>query len=107
MSSRNKHLAPQQRQDALVLSAGLKRAEEMIGAGRLNVNTIEKEIRHIIMKGNPDRIDYISAVRYADLGYVEKIEEKSVIALAAFWGSTRLIDNMIIDKTGGGFKCIY
>lgn len=107
MSSRNKHLSPQHRADALVLSASLKRAEELIKSGERNIDKIKSEMERIIMKGNPDRIDYISAVRYRDLSYIDRIEEKSVIALAAFWGTTRLIDNMIISREGDNYRCIY
>jgi pantoate--beta-alanine ligase len=107
MSSRNKHLNHQHRADALVLSASLKRAEELIQSGERNIEKIKSEMESIIVKGNPDRIDYISAVRYEDLSYIDRIEEKSVIALAAFWGTTRLIDNMIISREGDRYKCIY
>lgn len=107
MSSRNKHLNAKHRADALVLSASLKRAEEMILGGERDVKKITAEMEGIIRKGNPDSIDYISAVRYSDLGYTDRIEGKSVIALAAFWGTTRLIDNMIIMQEGDSYKCIY
>ncbi|HPS58949.1 MAG TPA: pantoate--beta-alanine ligase [Spirochaetota bacterium] len=107
MSSRNKHLSAQHRADALVLSASLKRAEDLILKGERNVSRITTEIESIIMKGKPDRIDYISAVRYDDLSYIDRIDGRSVIALAAFWGTTRLIDNMIISREGDTYKCIY
>lgn len=49
----------------------------------------------------------MSVVKYEDLSYTEKIEGRSVVALAAFWGTTRLIDNMIIDKRGDEYICVY
>jgi len=106
MSSRNKHLSAQHRRDALVLSAGLERARELIGKGILDRESITSEIEKIILSGNPDKIDYISVVKYDDLSYVDTIGEKAVIALAAFWGSTRLIDNMVVEKAGDGYKCV-
>ncbi len=107
MSSRNKHLDQQQRADALALSSGLKHAEQLILGGERDVKKITHEIESIIKKGNPDSIDYISVVSYEDLSYIDRIDGKSVIALAAFWGTTRLIDNMIIEVAGDSYKCIY
>lgn len=107
MSSRNKHLNKEERTNSLVLSRSLKKAEEMILSGEKQVVNIVTEMQAIIESGNPGDIDYISSVKYSDLSFIERITEKSVIAVAAFWGTTRLIDNMIIDFSNGQVKCIY
>lgn len=107
MSSRNKHLTQQHRADSVVLSASLKRAEEMLHNGERDAYVITREMERIIRGGNPDRIDYISVVRYSDLGYADTIDRKSVIAVAAFWGTTRLIDNMIVITDGDRITCVY
>jgi len=107
MSSRNKHLNEKQRNDALSLSRGLGVCKKLVEAGERDVKKITDSIRSVIGEGAPDRIDYVSVVKYEDLSYTEKIEGKSVVALAAFWGDTRLIDNMIIDKRGNEYICIY
>jgi len=106
MSSRNKHLNEKQRADALALSRSLKACKTMIESGERDVKKIAERITSVIQEGSPDSIDYVSVVNYDDLSYIEKIECKSVIAVAAFWGSTRLIDNMIIDKNNNGYICI-
>ncbi len=107
MSSRNKHLDPVQRKDALALYRSLARAEELVKGGERESVVFEKEMKEIMEKGNPDKIDYISVVRYSDLSLVERITEKSVIACSAYFGTTRLIDNMIVELEGGGARCIY
>ena len=107
MSSRNKNLTEQQKIDSLALSKSLDECKKMISSGYVDAKGITNAMQSIIEKGNPDKIDYISIVRYSDLSYVDIIEEKSVVAVAAFWGDTRLIDNMIIDKNNNGFICIY
>lgn len=107
MSSRNKHLDTRQRKNALVLSASLRKAEEMLLGGERNVKVIEDEMRRMILNGEPSSIDYISTVRYEDLGYTSHIDQKTVIAVAAFWESTRLIDNMIVNVDGDNIKCVY
>ena len=106
MSSRNKHLSSEERQNALVLNQSLKKAEELLLNGERDSGTIKQSIEKIIQTGNPTKIDYISIVTYGDLSYTEKISEKTVIALAVFFGATRLIDNMVIE-TEQGLKCHY
>lgn len=107
MSSRNKHLGRDERRNALVLNRSLKKAEEMILGGERQVKNIVTEMQPVLESGNPTGIDYISAVRYSDLSFIERVSEKSVIAVAVFFGPTRLIDNMIIDFVDGEVRCIY
>jgi len=96
LSSRNKHLSEKHRQDALSLSRSLAACKAMIDSGEKDVSKIVEKVKSVIMEGNPDKIDYVSIVRYDDLAYITKIEGKAILAVAAFWGNTRLIDNMII-----------
>ncbi len=107
MSSRNKHLNEKQRKEALSLSRSFAACKKLIDSGERDVKTITENIRSVIQEGSPDSIDYISIVKYEDLSYIEKIEGKTVVAVAAFWGTTRLIDNMIIDTNDNGYICIY
>ncbi len=106
-SSRNKHLSSKERENAVAIFRSLKKAEEAIGEGERDVEKLISIIIEEIQTGNPDSIDYVSAVSYDDLSLIEKITGKSVIAVAAFWGTTRLIDNMIIDDISGRLRCIY
>lgn len=107
MSSRNKHLTEKQRIDALSIFRSLKRAESAIKEGERDAERIIALMIDVIKTGKPDSIDYVTAVNYDDLSIAETITGKTVIAAAAFWGTTRLIDNMIIEPHGEGFKCIY
>ena len=107
MSSRNKHLSEKQRKEALSLSRSFAVCKELIDSGERDTGKISESIRSVILEGSPDSIDYVSIVKYEDLSYAEKIEGKTVVAVAAFWGTTRLIDNMIIEKKDDGYICIY
>ncbi len=107
MSSRNKHLSDEQRTNALSINRSLKNAEKMIRSGEISSIKLAKNIKNIIEEGNPDKIDYISIMSYHDLQPIDKLIDKSVIAVAAFYGETRLIDNMIIEKGDAETKCIY
>lgn len=107
MSSRNKHLGAGERQRALCIHRALGRAAEMIASGERSASKIEKAVGAVLAEGSPDKIDYASVVRYGDLQPADGIRQKSVLAVAAFFGSTRLIDNMIIDERDGEFACMY
>jgi pantoate--beta-alanine ligase len=107
MSSRNKHLSDDQRKRALAIYRSLQAAEALIKSGEVKASAILKKMQQIIDEGKPDKVDYISITSYNTLQPVDKIKDKSVIAVAAFFGTTRLIDNMIIDKGVNDFKCIY
>lgn len=107
MSSRNKHLSDEQKSNATFLYSSLKKAEEIIQSGGRSADKISSEMKTIIEIGKPDKIDYISCVQYTTLHPVAQLQEKSVIAIAAYFGNTRLIDNMIVDTTNKGFICIY
>ncbi len=107
MSSRNKHLKPDERKQALAISRSLRKAEALVNAGERDSHAIIVEMKKIIDESNPTKIDYISVVQYDDLAFIDVIEKKSVIAAAVFYGTTRLIDNMILDMDGGIPICIY
>jgi pantoate--beta-alanine ligase len=107
MSSRNVHLSPDQRKRSVSLFGALRRAEELIKSGEQSSSLIEREAREFITReGIPDRIDYISIVDMHTLHPVDTIRGKCVLALAVFFGATRLIDNMIIDMETSP-QCVY
>ncbi len=107
MSSRNKHLSHEERERALSIYRGLGKAEKMLKAGERGSEPLTDAIEKIVAEGKPDKIDYISLVDYNTLDFIRKVEGKSVIAVAAFYGSTRLIDNMIVEVKGDEIRCIY
>jgi len=98
LSSRNVYLSPQQRKDAACICRSLKIAREMIEAGRTNPQTIAAKIRKIITAAKSlSSIDYISIVDAETMQDVSRITGKVLIAIAARFGSTRLIDNLTVD----------
>ena len=107
MSSRNKHLSPDERKRALAIYHSLKSAEDLLLVRERSVRTIMTAMLRVINESNPKKIDYISVARYSDLELVDTIIEKSVIAVAVFYGTTRLIDNMIVEISSGAARCIF
>ena len=107
MSSRNKHLDPDERRRSLCIIRSLRMAEGMIASGERSARKILSEVKKELSTGRPDKIDYASLVRYSDLQPADEISERSVLAVAVFFGPTRLIDNMIVEEREGKFSCVY
>jgi len=97
MSSRNTYLTPEERKAATVLYRALKHAQKRIDEGERKSKTLSKEIREIIESEPLARIDYISITDAVELKELKTLKGKCLIALAVYFGSTRLIDNIIVD----------
>lgn len=96
MSSRNKYLDENQRKEALVLSKSIWKATEMLKSGA-DVQDVKSEMVDIIGGAESSRIDYISIVDMDTLEDIERFEGKALVAIAVFIGSTRLIDNNLVE----------
>lgn len=97
MSSRNRYLSPQERQQALVLRRSLDAVEVAIATGERNSEMLIAKAQSIFASEAEVRIDYIVAVDWATLLPVEQALPGTLFAVAAWVGKTRLIDNMIIQ----------
>jgi len=97
MSSRNTYLTPEERKAATVLYRALRHAQKRIDEGERKSKTLSKEIREIIESEPLARIDYISITDAVELKELKTLKGKCLIALAVYFGSTRLIDNIIVD----------
>jgi len=98
MSSRNVYLNSEERKNAVVLNQSLQLAEKLIRNGERNPALIINEMMNMILSKNPTSIDYIEIVGSNDLEKKNTIEndETILIPLAVRFGTTRLIDNIII-----------
>jgi pantoate--beta-alanine ligase len=91
MSSRNAYLSAEERQRALALSRSLFRAREMFEGGERNAAAIVDAVRGG-MTGTD--IDYVELVDADEFKPVDCVKGTVVLAVAAFVGKTRLIDNV-------------
>lgn len=97
MSSRNIYLSPDERKDALALIESIEMVKKTIWEGERESDVILDAVRkHIESKRFTD-IDYISLVHPDTLRDIDRIEDKALLALAVFVGSTRLIDNLLVE----------
>ncbi len=97
LSSRNIYLSPEQREEALVLQRSLGEAENWLRQGERSALTIEERIKELIRNESSGEIDYVEIRSAENLHRVEQIEGKIFIALAVRFGSTRLIDNKVLE----------
>lgn len=98
LSSRNKYLNIEERKQATILNRSLLKAKELILEKELkDVNKIKKEIVEMIERQPLAIIDYIEIVDLETLGDIQFIEDKVLVALAVYFGVTRLIDNIVIN----------
>ncbi len=101
LSSRNKHLAPEQRRVAVVLYEALRAAEAAIARGVRNSGEVIKEAQRGIGQHPDVRLEYFEIVDPDQLQPVAEISGPVRIAGAIWVGSTRLIDNLLCQPEHG------
>jgi len=98
MSSRNAYLNPEQRKQALVLSQSLRRVAELFERGERDVAQLEAAGRQVLAGEPAVRLDYLAIVDPDSLEPVNLAAPGALVAVAAYVGSTRLIDNLILNR---------
>jgi pantoate--beta-alanine ligase len=96
LSSRNTYLSPAERRAALVLSRSLKGAEDKIAAGEKRADVLRTGIKAVLELEPLARVDYVAIVDPVALDPVSEVGPGTLIALAAYFGKTRLIDNILV-----------
>src|SRR4030042_633898 len=95
MSSRNTYLLPEERKAALSLYRSLQKAKELLQKGERKANRILQEMKGILQSEPLVKIDYVQVCDAHTLQDVDRIEGDVVVALAAYLGKKRLIDNIV------------
>ncbi|MBI4484257.1 MAG: pantoate--beta-alanine ligase [Acidobacteria bacterium] len=97
LSSRNRYLDPKQRRAATVLYCSLQEAERMVREGETRTKNILQRMAEILGEEPLVRLDYSAIVNADELEPLDKIEGKALVAVAAYVGPARLIDNVIVE----------
>ena len=97
LSSRNSYLSPEERRSALVLFQALTRARDLAASGEAEAEKILSEVTRIIGSTPGTRLDYAVLVDPQTLTNVDIIRGSARLAMAAWVGGTRLIDNMLLE----------
>jgi pantoate--beta-alanine ligase len=96
MSSRNAYLSPYDRKSALVLYRALAQVKSRFDQGERNVANLIESGKQILGHEPAVRLEYFEIVDPATLGAIGQLTSPALVAIAAFVGSTRLIDNILL-----------
>ncbi|MCD6363673.1 MAG: pantoate--beta-alanine ligase [Synergistetes bacterium] len=96
MSSRNVYLSPEERKSALCLYKSILKAKELVSQGIRSVSELKEEIVKLISSHPYTKIDYVEFRDPETLKPVEDVSGPTLLALAVYVGSARLIDNAIL-----------
>lgn len=101
MSSRNRYLSAAERRQALSLSRALQAAQAQADHGEHRASALLQTMRATLQEEPAVRMDYLAAVDPDTLLPVENVAAGALLAVAAYVGSTRLIDNVLLPPAHG------
>ncbi len=96
MSSRNVYLNSDERRQAVVVSESLKFAQEKISSGEKDAASVIMAMKKHIQSRTLANVDYVEIVNTTNLMPMRELTGEILIAVAVFFGKTRLIDNIIM-----------
>jgi len=96
MSSRNAYLNPEQRKQALVLHRALESVRKLAQQGEGDASRLVAAGRDEFAREHGVRLDYFEIVNPDTLDSVSSTSNGALVAVAAFVGATRLIDNLVL-----------
>jgi len=100
MSSRNVYLNEEDRKASTVLHRTLRVAEQEVNGGLRDSLELHRLLTKMIASEPRAKLDYAEVVDADTFEPVARITNRSYVVLAAFFGRTRLIDNMLIEPVG-------
>lgn len=100
MSSRNVYLNGEERKAATVLVRALRAAETELRSGVRDTLELQRAMRKVLESEARARVDYAEIVDADEFEPVVRVGRRCYALLAVRIGSTRLIDNMLIDGRG-------
>jgi len=96
MSSRNAYLSPEERKQALVLQRALARVQFLVGRGESDVKSLIDAGKQVVAEEPAAKLDYLEIVDPDTLEPVSALSSGALVAVAAWIGATRLIDNVLL-----------
>ena len=98
LSSRNRYLSASERIEALALCASLSRVEAAASGGVTDAGRLREAMRSCLSATPGVRVDYAEIVDPETLLPVSDVADGALVAVAAWVGETRLIDNMVLPR---------
>ena len=103
LSSRNVHLSAAERSAAPVLRRALLDVREAFDAGERSAVVLRERMAEVLATEPLAVVEYVSVADGLTLAELDTVERPAIASLAVRFGSTRLIDNELLDPgTGGG-----
>jgi pantoate--beta-alanine ligase len=99
MSSRNAYLDASQRLSALVLHRSLLAVQERFDRGERKVQALIEAGKQVFSEDPSVRLDYLEIVDPETLDPVDDLSQRALVAVAAFVGKARLIDNVVLSES--------
>jgi len=96
MSSRNRFLNAEQRKQALVIGRALRAASDLAARGETSSGKLLAAMRTVMAQEPNAYIDYVTVVSPDTLEEIENVRSGGLLAVAAVFGTTRLIDNILV-----------
>jgi pantoate--beta-alanine ligase len=96
LSSRNVYLSAEERRLALVLSRAVRTVEGLVGAGERRAEALVAAGRAVFAEEPEVHVDYVELVDWGTLEPVEVAGHRTLFAVGAWVGATRLIDNAVL-----------
>jgi pantoate--beta-alanine ligase len=97
MSSRNAYLDPQQRKSAAMLYCSLIEVQKAFDQGEQKASELIKEGKRALAADPAVLLDYLEIVDPETLDPIDDVSRRALVAVAAFFGKTRLIDNLVLE----------
>ena len=96
LSSRNRYLSAEEREQAPVLYQALCRVEELFASGVRDAGRLKRAARGVIRRAPAARVDYVEVVDTETMESLKGVDRPALVAVAVFIGKTRLIDNTVL-----------
>lgn len=100
-SSRNAYLTPEEREKATVLFRALMAAKEAFEEGKRDADEILEAARSVLAGEPAVRVQYLELRDPETLEPLKGEVRRGLLAVAAYLGNTRLIDNCLLEEVRG------
>jgi pantoate--beta-alanine ligase len=98
LSSRNQYLTAEDRRAALSLYRSLRAAEAAYAGGERRASVLRARVRQVLAAEPRVQVQYAALVDAGDLKPLRLLDRPALVALAAWVGKTRLIDNTVLGE---------
>ena len=102
MSSRNVYLNASDRQSATVLHRSLQAVQLLLQNGIRDALSLQSAMHRVLKEESRAQIDYVEIVGAETFEPLTQINRKAYVLVAAKFGKTRLLDNLLVDFSDKG-----